>query len=70
MNSSSIINKLKRNSDLKVRESNFELMRIISMLFIILWHIIIHGHMIENCISNAIQEYLKIIEFIIIKSCF
>lgn len=66
LNSSSIINKLKRNSNLKVRESNFELMRIISMLFIILWHIIIHGHMIENCTSNAIQEYLKIIEFIII----
>lgn len=31
-----------------LRQSNFELMRIIAMLMIIVWHIIIHGHLIEN----------------------
>ena len=31
-----------------VRQSNFELMRIVSMLFIIIWHIIVHGGII-NC---------------------
>ena len=27
----------------KVRDSNYELLRIVSMLFIITWHILIHG---------------------------
>lgn len=31
-----------------VRQSNFELMRIVSMLFIVIWHIILHGG-INNC---------------------
>ena len=30
----------------KERDSNFELMRIISMFMIVLWHIIIHGKLI------------------------
>ena len=50
----------------KIRKSNFEIMRIVSMLFIVLWHIILHGHMIDNCTSTAISEYLKIIQFIIV----
>ena len=31
-----------------VRQSNFEFMRIVSMFFIIIWHIILHGGLI-NC---------------------
>ena len=30
------------------RNSNFELMRIVSMAFIVLWHIIMHGNVISN----------------------
>lgn len=36
----------------KARKSNFELMRIISMILIIVWHIIIHGHIIEHTIGT------------------
>ena len=32
----------------KERQSNFELMRIVSMILIIIWHIIIHATIIEN----------------------
>lgn len=31
-----------------MRQSNFELMRIVSMFMIILWHILIHGNVLEN----------------------
>lgn len=34
--------------EVKIRESNFELMRIISMFMIVLWHVIIHGNLINN----------------------
>ncbi len=37
------------------RQSNFELMRIISMLMIILWHILLHGNVVNNCQSDAIR---------------
>jgi len=50
----------------KVRSSNFELMRIISMFLVVLWHIILHGHVIENCINPAIKILLQIIMFCII----
>ena len=50
----------------KVRSSNFELMRIISMILIILWHVIMHGHMIENSTNEAITIFLKFIMSIII----
>ena len=32
----------------KIRQSNFELMRIISMFFIVVWHIIVHGGLLYN----------------------
>ena len=51
---------------MKVRKSNFELLRIISMLFIIVWHIIIHGHMIENCQNETLKILLTILEYIIV----
>lgn len=44
----------------KKRQSNFELMRIISMFMIIVWHIIIHGHLIDNT-SGAINLLLNLI---------
>lgn len=50
----------------KVRNSNFELMRIISMFFIIVWHVIIHGNVLTNCTNPAIKIMLEIIMFCII----
>ena len=35
-------------------------------MFSIIWHIIIHGHMIENCRNPALSIYLKLIQYIII----
>lgn len=37
-----------QNSKVKMRNSNFELMRIVSMFFIVIYHIIIHGKILEN----------------------
>ena len=48
------------------RKSNFELLRIISMFFIIIWHIIIHGHMLENCQTETLKILLTILEYIIV----
>ncbi|MBQ9318539.1 MAG: acyltransferase family protein [Bacilli bacterium] len=50
----------------KTRSSNFELMRIISMFFIILWHILMHGNVLENADNKALVNFLSIIMFIII----
>lgn len=47
---------------IKERNSNFELMRIISMFFIILYHIIIHGHVVELCTNDFLKAIFKIIE--------
>lgn len=47
-----------------VRKSNFELMRIVSMFMIVFWHIIIHGHVLENCQRESIKILFNIIEFI------
>lgn len=50
----------------KDRNSNFELMRIISMIFIVLGHILLHGNLIINC-DNAIVKYiLQFLQYIII----
>lgn len=51
---------------IKERNSNFELMRIISMLFIVLCHIIIHGHIIENCANQSLKFIFEAIEFFIV----
>ena len=50
---------------MKTRNSNFELMRIISMLFIILWHILIHGHFFNNCENPSLKIIFAIILFAI-----
>ncbi len=35
-----------------VRESNYELLRIVSMFFIVAWHVIIHGNLLTNTVGN------------------
>ena len=52
-----------------VRESNFELMRIISMVFIILWHIIMHVHAIENCSNSGLRIFFATFAIRINCSC-
>lgn len=51
---------------MKTRESNFELLRIISMLFIVLWHVIMFGNMIYNCQNEGLKICLNILQFIIV----
>jgi len=46
--------------EVKIRQSNFELMRIVSMIMIVLWHIIIHGHLIDNT-TGGINLFLNLI---------
>lgn len=43
----------------KSRQSNFELMRIISMIFIVMWHFLYHGGLFNN--SVGITNYLSVI---------
>ena len=43
------------------RASNFELLRIVSMFFIVFWHCIVHG----NLLSNTIGKYNFILEFLL-----
>lgn len=50
----------------KKRNSKFELMRIVSMFLIVIWHIILHGHVIENCTNPAIRMMLELSLFLII----
>lgn len=44
------------------RKSNFELLRIVSMLFIVVYHVIVHGKVIENSTN---QMFITIMEFVI-----
>lgn len=46
------------------RNSGFELMRIVSMLLIILYHIIYHGNVIGLCTTENLKNIFKIIEII------
>ena len=46
---------------IKERTSNFELMRIISMLFIVMYHVIVHG----KISTEAVGSYKFIINFIL-----
>lgn len=48
------------------RLSNFELMRIVSMFLIVIWHVIMHGKMFANTSSESIKNILKLIQYIII----
>lgn len=46
------------------RESKFELLRIISMFFIVLYHTIIHGYVVENSINSGLIIILHLLLFI------
>ena len=49
----------------KVRQSNFELMRIISMFMIVLWHVIIYGKGLANA-DSVLSLNFDIIKSIIV----
>ncbi len=48
------------------RESNYELLRIVSMFFIVLWHVIQHSYLLENTtgVTNLVFNAIKL--FIIV----
>lgn len=48
------------------RKSNFELLRIIAMIFIIIYHVIVHGRVIENSTNETFKTIIEIILFTII----
>ena len=50
----------------EVRNSNYELMRIISMLFIVLWHVILHGNISSNCANDGILAIFDVMLLFII----
>ena len=58
-----ILNNIKDQS--LERNSNFELLRIIAMFEIVIWHIIIHGKVIDT-VNPALSFILRIILFICI----
>ena len=47
----------------KERNSSYELMRIVSMFLIVLYHVILHGKMIENCENAGLKILLELIKF-------
>lgn len=57
--------KINKNKQLNVRQSNFELMRIISMIFIVLYHILVHGKILEHS-TGAIEIILIFLESLIL----
>lgn len=48
---------------MKNRESNFELMRVISMLLIVMYHILVHGNYINNCSQESLKTFYTIVDF-------
>lgn len=51
---------------LSKRNSNFELMRIISMLMIILWHVIMHGNILNNCPRESLNIVFYFLQFLLV----
>ena len=45
---------------LKLRQSNFELMRIVSMFMIVVWHFIMHSNLLART-SGALNLFLNFI---------
>lgn len=45
------------------RNSNYELMRIISMFLIVLYHVIHHGQVLENCQNEGLRIIVEFIKF-------
>lgn len=50
----------------KERSSNFELLRIVSMFFIVLYHTIHHGNIINNCTNEGLRVILEIMMLFIV----
>ena len=48
----------------KIRNSSYELMRIISMFLIVLDHVILHGNLLDNCTNSAVTLILRFILFL------
>ena len=66
-----VVKKEKRdNSNQKMRDSNFELMRIISMFMIVVTHIIGHGYVVENCdgLTETAVALLKCLLYVHVNS--
>lgn len=58
-------------NSVKVRDSNYELLRIISMIFIVLTHVILHGHVIDNTTGDIRLFFDAVLMFIIVHvNCF
>lgn len=51
-------------NNVKERNSSYELMRIVSMFLIVLYHIIVHGKVLENCQNEGLKIVFEFIEFI------
>lgn len=51
---------------MKVRQSNFELMRILSMIFIIISHILVHGGVMENTTGVLHLFFTLVMSFILV----
>lgn len=49
----------------KTRDSNFELMRIISMIFIILYHVLVHGEILDHA-SGSMEILIIFLEALIL----
>lgn len=50
-------------SKTKIRNSNYELMRIVSMFLIVLYHVIYHGQVLQNCCNEGAKIILELLEF-------
>ena len=51
-------------NNVKERNSSYELMRIVSMFLIVLYHIIMHGKVLENCQNEGLKIIFEFIEFV------
>lgn len=50
----------------KERNSNFDLLKIISMLMIILWHFLIHGKILDNTIGNLHKFLMFVMNILVV----
>ena len=48
----------------KDRESKYETLRIVSMFMIVIWHILIHGHVLGNT-TGGLQNVLRLVEVLL-----
>ena len=50
----------------KERASNYELLRIVSIFFIVMYHTIHHGNVINNCLNEGLKVILEFIMLILV----